>query len=179
VLRTSDFDYPLPPDRIAQRPNEPRDRSRLMIVERATERIGHGVFADLAHLIPAGDLLVVNSTRVIRARLTGQRNSGAPAEVLLLHPMPEAGVFEAMVHPGGKLRPGRVVHVAPELDVEILSTTERRTRLEIDADLIIEMIYGLIWKQFSLVGFDKDMFLQRINDGMTIIKNGIAIAAPK
>lgn len=100
-----------------------------MIVERATERIGHGVFADLAHLIPAGDLLVVNSTRVIRARLTGQRDSGAPAEVLLLHPMPEAGVFEAMVHPGGKLRPGRVVHVAPELDVEILSTTERRTRL--------------------------------------------------
>jgi S-adenosylmethionine:tRNA ribosyltransferase-isomerase len=100
-----------------------------MIVERATGRIAHGVFADLAHLIPAGDLLVVNSTRVIRARLTGQRDSGAPAEVLLLHPMPEAGVFEAMVHPGGKLRPGRVVHVAPELDVEILSTTERRTRL--------------------------------------------------
>lgn len=50
---------------------------------------------------------------------------------------------------------------------------------EIDADLVIEMIYGLIWKQFSLVGFDKDMFLQRINDGMTIIKNGIAIAAPE
>ena len=100
-----------------------------MIVERAGERIRHGEFADLAHLIPAGDLLVVNSTRVIRARLTGKRDSGAPAEVLLLHPTPEAGVFEAMVHPGGKLRPGRVVHVAPQLDVEILSTTERRTRL--------------------------------------------------
>lgn len=50
---------------------------------------------------------------------------------------------------------------------------------EIDSDLVIEMIYGLIWKQFSLVGFDKGMFLKRINDGMTIIKSGIAIAAPK
>jgi S-adenosylmethionine:tRNA ribosyltransferase-isomerase len=129
VLRTSDFDYPLPADRIAQRPNEPRDRSRLMIVERAGERISHAEFADLADLIPGGDLLVVNSTRVIRARLTGRRDSGAPAEVLLLHPTPDAGVFEAMVHPGGKLRPGRLVHIAPELDVEILSTTERRTRL--------------------------------------------------
>jgi AcrR family transcriptional regulator len=49
----------------------------------------------------------------------------------------------------------------------------------IDSDLVIEMIYGLIWKQFSLIGFDKDMFLKRINDGMAIIKSGIAIAAPK
>lgn len=50
---------------------------------------------------------------------------------------------------------------------------------EVDADLVIEMIYGLIWKQFSLVEFNKDIFLKRINDGMTIIKNGIAIAAPE
>lgn len=49
----------------------------------------------------------------------------------------------------------------------------------IDSDLVIEMIYGLIWKQFSMVGFDKDMFFKRINDGMTIIKSGIAIAAPE
>ncbi|GMA98149.1 TetR-like C-terminal domain-containing protein [Pelosinus sp. IPA-1] len=47
----------------------------------------------------------------------------------------------------------------------------------IDSDLVIEMIYGLIWKQFSLVGFDKDLFLKRINDGMTIIKSGITIRA--
>lgn len=50
---------------------------------------------------------------------------------------------------------------------------------DIDSDLVVEMVYGLIWKQFSLVGFDKDMFLKKINDGMAIIKRGIAIAAPK
>ena len=127
--RTADFDFTLPPDRIAREPNERRDASRLMIVERATGVIRHGRFADLADLIPAGDVLVLNTTRVLRARLLGHRDSGAPAEVLLLRPLGDGERWEAMVHPGGKLKPGRVVHVAPELDVEILETTERRTRV--------------------------------------------------
>ena len=127
--RTSDFDFVLPPERIAREPNERRDASRLMVVERATGAIRHLRFADLPGLIPAGDVVVLNTTRVLRARLLGRRDSGAPAEVMLLRPLGDGERWEAMVHPGGKLKPGRVVHVAPGLDVEILETTERRTRI--------------------------------------------------
>jgi S-adenosylmethionine:tRNA ribosyltransferase-isomerase len=128
-MRTSDFDYALPSERIAQEPNEPRDRSRLLVVDRRTQLFEHRVFADLVDLVPSADALVLNSTRVIRARLLGRRDSGAPAEVLLLRPLGGTGRFEALVHPGGKLHPGRVVHVAADLDVEIESITERRTRV--------------------------------------------------
>lgn len=126
--RTSDYDFELPQDRIAQYPVEPRDESRLMVVERATGRITHHRFRALSELILPGDALVLNTTRVFRARLLGKRDSGAPAEVLLLHPLGD-DCFEAMVSPGGKLRPGRVVHVAPGMDVEILEITDRRTRI--------------------------------------------------
>ena len=75
-----------------------------------------------------GDAVVLNTTRVIRARLLGTRDSGAPAEILLLRRQPDE-TWEAMVHPGGKLKPGRMIRVAEDLSVEILDVTERRTRL--------------------------------------------------
>jgi S-adenosylmethionine:tRNA ribosyltransferase-isomerase len=78
--------------------------------------------------MPAGDAIVLNTTRVYRARLLGTRDSGAPAELLLLKPLGDDR-YEAMVHPGGKLKPGRRVHVSPDLEVEILEATERRTRI--------------------------------------------------
>jgi len=102
-----------------------------MVVDRATGAISHRQFRDVAGLIPANDLLVLNTTRVFRARLLGTRDSGAAAEILLLRPL-GAGMhdrWEAMVHPGGKLKPGRVVHIAPGFDATILETTERRTRI--------------------------------------------------
>ncbi len=126
--RTSDYDFSLPQELIAQSAVEPRDSSRLMIIHRAAGTIAHGRFSDLVSLIPPGDLLVLNTTRVLRARLLGTRDSGAPAEVLLLKPVGD-GMWEAMVSPGGKLKPGRTVHVAPGFDVEIVSVTDRRTRI--------------------------------------------------
>ncbi|MCC6316174.1 MAG: tRNA preQ1(34) S-adenosylmethionine ribosyltransferase-isomerase QueA [Gemmatimonadaceae bacterium] len=126
-MKTSDFDFHLPPERIAQSPAARRDGSRLMVVDRATGAIRHGRFPDLVDLMPRGDALVVNTTRVMRARLLGERDSGAPAEVLLLREEPD-GRWEAMVHPGGKLKPGRRVRVAPGFDVVVEETTERRTR---------------------------------------------------
>jgi S-adenosylmethionine:tRNA ribosyltransferase-isomerase len=126
--RTADYDYDLPPDRIAQTPVEPRDASRLMVVRRDSGTIEHRHFADLAEIVAPGDTLVRNTTRVMRARLLGTRDSGAPGEVFLLRALGEHR-YEAMVHPGGKLRPGRTVHVAPELDVQILELTDRRTRI--------------------------------------------------
>lgn len=99
-----------------------------MVVHRDTGRIEHRTFRDLPALIPANDAIVLNTTRVYRARLLGTRDSGAPAELLLLKPLGD-NRYEAMVHPGGKLKPGRRVHVSPDLEVEILEATERRTRV--------------------------------------------------
>lgn len=126
--RTSDYDFHLPEERIAQAPVERRDASRLMVVHRDSGAIEHRHFADLADLVPAGDVLVLNTTRVFRARLLGRRDSGAPAEILLLR-RHDDGRWEAMVHPGGKLKPGRIVHIAPGFDAIIDEVTKRRTRL--------------------------------------------------
>lgn len=126
--RTSDYDFHLPEERIAQAPVDRRDASRLMVVHRDSGEIEHRHFADLAELVPAGDVLVLNTTRVFRARLLGRRDSGAPAEILLLR-RHDDGRWEAMVHPGGKLKPGRTVHIAPGFDAVIEEVTERRTRL--------------------------------------------------
>jgi S-adenosylmethionine:tRNA ribosyltransferase-isomerase len=126
--RTSDFDFDLPQSQIAQRPLERRDASRLMVVDRASGTIAHRTFSDIAELIDPRDVLVVNRTRVFRARLLGKRVSGAPAEILLLKALGD-GLYEAMVSPGGKLKPGRSVEIAPGFSAEIVEVTERRTRI--------------------------------------------------
>lgn len=99
-----------------------------MTVDRATGAISHGTFRDIVARAPAGDLVVLNTTRVFRARLLGTRDSGSPAEILLLKPL-GADRWEAMVHPGARLKPGRVVHVAPGFDATILESTGRGTRV--------------------------------------------------
>jgi S-adenosylmethionine:tRNA ribosyltransferase-isomerase len=88
----------------------------------------HRRFRDLVDLVAPGDALVLNTTKVFRARLLGKRASGAGAEILLLREVGD-GRWEAMVSPGGKLRPGRTVNIAPGFDVEILEVTDRRTRI--------------------------------------------------
>ncbi|MDB4910900.1 MAG: S-adenosylmethionine tRNA ribosyltransferase, partial [Gemmatimonadetes bacterium] len=126
--RTSDYDFELPPAQIAQLPLPKRDASRLLTVDRATGEVAHRAFAELPSIIAPGDALVLNTTKVMRARLLGTRDSGAPAEILLLRPLAD-GTWEAMVSPGGKLHPGRRVHIATGFDVEIVSLTDRRTRI--------------------------------------------------
>lgn len=126
--RVSDYDYALPDDRIAQHPADPRDASRLMVVDRTRGTIEHRIFRDIVSLTAPGDITVLNTTRVFRARLLGTRESGGAAEIFLLRAV-DATHYEAMVHPGGKLRPGRVVTIASDLRVEIVETTPRRTRI--------------------------------------------------
>jgi S-adenosylmethionine:tRNA ribosyltransferase-isomerase len=105
-MRTSDFDYLLPPDRIAQHPVSPRDSSRLLVYERGTGKVTHAVFRDLGEFLRAGDLLVRNRTRVIPARLHGVKaDTGGKIEILLLKRL-DAHRWEALV--GGKgMHPGR------------------------------------------------------------------------
>lgn len=95
----SDFEYHLPPELIAQEPVEPRDASRLMVVDRATGTISHHIFRDLPQFLHPGDLLVHNESRVIPARLFARKPTGGRVEILLLHPRSET-VWEALV--GGR-----------------------------------------------------------------------------
>ena len=115
-MRVSDFDFPLPPEQIAQAPPAERGTSRLLILERATGRITHGHIGDLPAWLRAGDLLVVNDTRVYPARLLGRREpSGGRVEVFLLERLgPDR--FDALVHPGQKLKPGALVVLEGEPD---------------------------------------------------------------
>ncbi|WKW11188.1 tRNA preQ1(34) S-adenosylmethionine ribosyltransferase-isomerase QueA [Pseudogemmatithrix spongiicola] len=127
-LKTSDYDFALPLDRIAQTPMPRRDESRLMVVNRRAGTIAHHVFRDLPTFLSSGDAIVVNTTRVFKARLLGTRDSGAPAEVLLLKEE-KRGMWEAMVQPGNKLKPGRIVTFAPGFRAEMGEPTDRGTRL--------------------------------------------------
>jgi len=128
-LLTADYDFTLPQELVAQHPLPQRDASRLMVLDRSSGTIEHHRFSDLPTLATPGDLLVVNRSRVVRARLIGTRDgSGAPAEVFLLQPLGE-GRYEAMVSPGAKLKPGRLVTFAANFRAEIVTSTERRTRI--------------------------------------------------
>jgi S-adenosylmethionine:tRNA ribosyltransferase-isomerase len=105
-VRTSDFDYDLPTGLIAQSPAEPRDSCRLLVLDRASGQIDHRTFADLPDYLRSGDVLVVNDTRVLPARLPGVKDdTGAAVEVLLLRERYE-NAWECLVKPGRKLQPG-------------------------------------------------------------------------
>ena len=104
-MRTSELDYDLPPELIAQRPLRERDDSRLLVYERGTGTIRHRSFRDLPEELPRGALVVVNDTRVVPARLRVQRPTGGEAEVLLLEPVDD-GLWEALARPTRRLRPG-------------------------------------------------------------------------
>jgi S-adenosylmethionine:tRNA ribosyltransferase-isomerase len=108
-VRVADFDFDLPAELIAQYPAPERAASRLMVIDRAVGTIAHARAADLPDLLVPGDLLVVNDTRVFPARLLGHRDpSGGGVECLLLRRLDEHR-WDALVHPGQKLRPGRRV----------------------------------------------------------------------
>ena len=110
-MRTDDFDYHLPPELIAQTPAEPRDSSRLLLLDRATGRVEHRQFRDILDLIPPGAVLVLNRSRVIPARLYGRRQgTGGRVELLLLRRESE-GIWEALGKPGRSLRPGSVIRL--------------------------------------------------------------------
>ncbi len=128
-FRTADFAYDLPPELIAQAPPPERGSSRLLIVRRDTpsaalsatftEAVTDATFDALPSLVPSGDLVVINTTRVRHARFLGTRPSGAPAEVLLIHP----GVGETWVaigKPGSAMQPGKRIALAQGIAIETL-----------------------------------------------------------
>ncbi len=104
-MRTNDFDYTLPPDFIAQTPVEPRDHSRLMVLDRQAGTWQHGHFYNLPHWLRSGDVLVFNDTRVIPARLYGRKETGAQLEILLLQRL-GTNTWQALVKPAKRLSTG-------------------------------------------------------------------------
>ncbi len=129
-MKTSDFYYDLPPELIAQTPLERRDGSRLLTLDKRTGETGHGHFYDLPRLLRPGDCLVMNDSRVLPARLLGRREpTGGAAEVLLLVDRGDQ-VWECLVRPGRKVKPGtRLSFGEGALTAEVLEALEGGNRL--------------------------------------------------
>lgn len=154
-MRTSDFDHRVPDELIAQSPVEPRDSSRLLVLDRKTGSVEHRVFTDIVEYLRPGDLLVVNDTRVLPARLMGRREpSGGAVEFLLLEPRGpliadgRAQEWEALVRPGRKLHPGaRAVFGDGELLGEVIEATggrgERRVRLTTTSSSLSDALHRI------------------------------------
>ena len=127
-MRSNELDYELPPELIAQRPSRRRDESRLLVYERDTGAVRHRRFGELPEELSDGELVVVNDTRVVPARIRARRASGGEAEVLLLEPTGARGEWEALARPSRRLRPGERIGAA-EL-VEALGDGRWRVRLD-------------------------------------------------
>ena len=134
-MKTSDFDYHLPPELIAQIPAEPRDHSRLMVLDRRTGSIEHRHFHEILNYLRDGDVLVFNDSRVIPARLKGRKmGSGATVEILLLQRL-ETGIWEALVKPARRLKTGAMVEITNDslpdtlIQAEIIGESEGGIRV--------------------------------------------------
>jgi len=131
----SDFDYLLPEELIAQYPCEPRDHSRLLVLDKNTGTRTHRHFYELPDYLKAGDTLVFNDTKVIPARLIGTKvETGGKVEVFLLN-RTSGDEWEVLVKPGKKARPGAIIIFSDELCCEILDTTDfggRRVRFKFE-----------------------------------------------
>jgi S-adenosylmethionine:tRNA ribosyltransferase-isomerase len=142
-VKTSDFDYALPPELIAQTPLEPRDKSRLMILSRSDGSIEHRLFSDIVDYLRAGDVLVFNDSKVIPARLHARKvDTGGRLEILLLRRL-RPGVWETLVRPGKRVKTGDHVEVKKD------SVTEDGQGLEVMAEVVASSDGGIRVMSFS------------------------------
>ncbi|MGC8834231.1 MAG: S-adenosylmethionine:tRNA ribosyltransferase-isomerase, partial [Armatimonadota bacterium] len=127
-MRLADFQYHLPSELIAQEPIYPRDASRLLVLHRNTSKLEHRIFSDLPEYLTAGDVLVLNDSKVIPARLEGKKPTGADIEILLLKRLDDRR-WEALVSPGRRARPGSVVLLDDGVQIKIGERTEAGGRI--------------------------------------------------
>ena len=134
-MKTSDFDYYLPEELIAQTPVYPRDSSRMLVYDRASDQVFHKHFYDIKEFLKPGDLLVRNNTKVLPARMFAYTKNGGKVEVLLLKRF-NLTEWEVLVKPGKKAKPGAKLIFNQELSLEVLETIEesgsRKVRFEFD-----------------------------------------------
>lgn len=122
-MKTSDFDYYLPEELIAQTPVYPRDSSRLLVYDREKDQVYHKHFYDIKNFLKKGDVLVRNNTKVLPARMFAYTPNGAKVEVLLLKRF-NLNEWEVLVKPGKKAKPGAVLTFNEQLSLEVLETIE-------------------------------------------------------
>ncbi len=131
-MDTSELEYELPQELIAQHPCEPRDASRLMVLDRASGAIRVDVFRNVAAYLRAGDCMVTNDTRVIRARLHARKTTGAQIEIFLLREA-EPGLWTALVRPSARVKPGTRVSIAEQFEAtlgEVVNESQRLVRFD-------------------------------------------------
>ncbi len=146
-MKTSDFYYDLPQELIAQTPVEPRDSSRLLVYDRKTKQIEHKIFHDIIDYLDENDVLVVNNTRVIPARIFGYKETGAKIEVLLLK-RTKLNTYEALLKPARKAPKGTVLHFSEKLNCEIIDDVE-----EIGGRLVkFNVLEGTLEEQLDKLG---------------------------
>lgn len=124
----SDFYYNLPEELIAQTPAEPRDSSRLLVYDRATGAVEHKIFRDIIDYLDAGDVLVVNNTKVLPARMYAHTQNGGAVEVLLLKRL-EKDRWEVLVKPGRKCTVGKKLVISDELSLTVEGITDSGERI--------------------------------------------------
>lgn len=134
-MKLSDFDFHVPEDLVAQRPLEQRDASRMMVVNRSTGRIEHHKFLDLPNFISPSDLLVFNKTKVVKARLIGQRATGGKVEIFLLRRCSETR-FECLVKATAAKKEGLEVFFGDAMRANILKETA--VPMIYEAELVVE-----------------------------------------
>ena len=144
-MKTSDFDYYLPEELIAQTPVEPRDSSRLLVYDRAQDKVYHKRFSDIKEFLKAGDLLVRNNTKVLPARMFAYTEHGGKVEILLLKRF-NLTEWEVLVKPGKKAKPGVKLTIRENLDLTVLSTIEESgsRRVQFHYDGVFEDIISNI-----------------------------------
>lgn len=150
-MKINDFDYNLPEELIAQKPAEKRDSSRLLVVHRENDTVEHKHFYDILDYLKKGDLLVLNDSRVIPARIYGQKSTGAKVEFLLIKRL-EGDRWETMVRPGRRLKPGDRVFFGKAHDGKPLLTADIIDHGS-DGTRIVDFTYeGLFMERLEEIG---------------------------
>lgn len=178
-MRTSDFDYHLPPELIAQRPIEPRDASRLMVLNRKDNSIEHNYFNNLLDFLCVGDVMVFNDSRVIPARLSGTKTeSGGVVEILLLRHL-NTNAWETLVKPGRRVKTGVKLELRDNkknvaVTAEVIETGENGIRhIRFSDDTLLSQIGGVALPPYIHEKLEKPSRYQTV-----YAENNGSVAAP-
>ena len=177
MMKLSDYDYYLPEELIAQTPVYPRDSSRLMVLNKTEKRIENKRFSDITDYLKKGDLLVVNSTRVIPARLIGKKDNGVIIEIFLLKRV-DSERWECLVKPGKRLKVGSEVFIGEELSAvieEIKEDGNRVVRFKFNG--IFEEVISKIG-EMPLPPYIREKLKEKDRYQTVYAKEGESVAAP-